>query len=113
MKPILPSLREKKRYVMFKVISNKRIGFNEVKKAIKAQSQALMGELMLSGAGLGFVDNKWDQKEQIGIIRVNHRFVDHLRASLCLTKNMGRKKVIIRSLGTSGILKKTKRFMGA
>lgn len=111
MKPILPSLREKKRYIMFKVISNKSVSFSEVKKAIRANSKEFMGELLLGRAGLSFVD-KWDQRNQVGIIRINHKYVDHLRTVFCLTKKIGRKNVIIHSLGVSGILKKTKRFVG-
>jgi ribonuclease P/MRP protein subunit POP5 len=112
MKPILPSLREKKRYIMFKVISDKKTGFEEVEKAVHARSHEFMGELLLSKAGLSFLKDKWDQKSQTGIIRINHRYVDHLRAVFCLTNKIGRKKAMIRSLGTSGILKKTKRFKG-
>ncbi len=111
MKPILPSLREKKRYVMFKVISKRKAGFNEVRKAIKAGSHELMGELLLSRAGMNFIDT-WDQEKQAGIIRIDRKYVDHLRAVFCLTKSIGRKKAIIRSIGTSGILNKTKRFVG-
>lgn len=110
MKPILPSLREKKRYIMFEVISDKKTGFKEVKKAIQASAHDLMGELLLSKAGLSFLDDKWDQKDQVGIIRVNHKYVDHMRMTFCLINKVGRKKAIIHSLGTSGILKKTKRF---
>ncbi len=111
MKPILPSLREKKRYIVFKVISDKKVEFKDVKKTLKAQYSAWIGELLLSKTGMSFLD-KWNAEKQTGIIRIEHKYLDHLRAVFCLTKNIGRKKAIIRSLGASGILKKTRRFIG-
>jgi ribonuclease P/MRP protein subunit POP5 len=55
--------------------------------------------------------DKWDSTRQTGIIRVSHRHVNELKASLALIKNIDNNNVIFRSIGVSGILKKTKRFM--
>jgi len=96
MKPLLPSLKEKKRYVVFEVIS-KDTKYPE--KEIKDAFLKLFGEVGLSEAGLIFLKNKY--KNNKGIIKVNHKNVDRLKASFCILK-----KPIIKSLGTSGTLKK-------
>ncbi len=111
MKPILPSLREKKRYVVFKVISDSQTSFSEVRKELMSESVAWMGELMFSRSGLSFID-EWNPQEQLGIVRINRTFLDHLRSVFCLVDSIGHNKAIIRSLGASGTLKGARRFTG-
>lgn len=41
-----------------------------------------------------------------GIIRVNHKHVEDLKASLIFVKNIDGKEVIVKSVGASGILRK-------
>ena len=96
MKPLLPSLKEKKRYVVFEVISESN---SYPEKEIKDAFLKLFGEIGLSEAGLIFLRNKYQNNR--GIIKVNHKNVDRLRASFCILK-----KPIIKSVGTSGTLKK-------
>lgn len=96
MKPLLPSLKEKKRYVVFEIISGTQ---KYPEKEIKEAFRKLFGEVGLSEAGLIFLKNKWKNKR--GIIRVNHKNVDRLKASFCMVKGM-----TIKSVGVSGTLKK-------
>ncbi|MBD3318870.1 ribonuclease P protein component 2 [Candidatus Woesearchaeota archaeon] len=102
-KPLLPSLRERKRYVVFEILGSAISQTLAVRTIVKA-ARHFMGELGLAGAGLIFIKDKY--KNNRGIVRVNHRFVDPLRAALSLIKEVEGKPVIVRSLGTSGILKK-------
>ena len=96
MKPLLPSLKEKKRYLIFEVISKDK---NYPEKEIKDSFLKLFGEVGLSEAGLIFLKNKY--KNNRGIIKVNNKNVDRLKASFCILK-----KPIIKSVGVSGTLKK-------
>ena len=103
MKPILPSLREKKRYVVFEIISKNNIEtFPE--KEIKNAFLQLFGEVTLGKAGLIFLKNKW--KDNRGIIRVNNKHVDELKASFCMIKKINNKQATVKSVGVSGTLKK-------
>ena len=43
---------------------------------------------------------------QKGIIKVNHKHVDELKSALTLIEKINNKKVIVKSLGVSGILNK-------
>ncbi|MFQ5474805.1 MAG: Rpp14/Pop5 family protein [Candidatus Nanoarchaeia archaeon] len=106
-KPLLPSLREKKRYLVFEVISNEEIReFSSIKEAIWQSNLALLGELGMGEAGLWMLEDKWQQEEQKGIMRVNNKYIDKLRVSLSLIKEAEQKQVIVRSVGISGTLKK-------
>lgn len=103
MKTVLPILREKKRYLAFEVIT--KATQSEVAQAITNQSLKFLGEDGMSKSNLT-VMNEW--KDNKGIIRVNRKYVDQTKAILLLIKKIGNKDAIIRSIGVSGILKKTK-----
>ena len=107
LKPILPSLREKKRYLVFEVISKDKVtGFDEVSNAIMESALGFLGQLGAAKAGILPLANKWNPELQRGIIKVGHKHVDGLRASLAYATKIGNREAIFRSLGVSGILKK-------
>ena len=109
MKPLLPSLREKKRYLVFEVISEKELTLMPDKE-IEESMLKLHGKIGLGKAGLIFLKNKWNKMLQRGIIKVNYKYVDQLRAALCSFHN---RDAIIRSVGVSGILKKAEeKYLG-
>ena len=110
LKPILPSLREKKRYLVFEVISAEKVeGFNAVWNVIKDSCLRFFGELGFAKAGVVPLENKWNQKLQRGIIKISHKHVDAVRASLMLACKIEGKEVILRSIGLSGILNKAEK----
>ncbi len=98
--PLLPSLKEKKRYVAFEVVSKERLSFNQVKKLIEEALFKYIGLLGTSKAGMQILKEKYNNNK--GLIRINHKFTNYLKACFTLIN----KKTIVRSLGTSGILKK-------
>lgn len=103
MKPLLPSLREKKRYVVFEVIA-KEDTINFPEKEIKQAFLQLFGEVGLGEAGLIFLHNKY--KNNKGIVKVNYKNVDKLKASFCMITKINNQKATIKSVGVSGTLKK-------
>ncbi len=106
-KPILPSLREKKRYLVFEIISkNKITDFAMVSNAIVNNTLSFLGELGTAKAGINMLRDKFDTASSRGIIRVNNSYVDSLRSALSLISNFNGEQAIVRSVGVSGILKK-------
>ena len=106
-KAVLPSWREKKRYIAFEVLSKSRIkAVSEVSKALWRSHLALAGELGAARAGMLFLNDKYDMQSQRGIIRVSHDQVHHVRASLALVMSIEQQPVIVRSIGSSGVLRK-------
>lgn len=105
-KRILPSLREKKRYVAFEVISDQKLNRDEVNEAIFDANLGYLGELDCAKANLSIFG--YDEKAKKGIIKVNNHYIDYVKASLALIKRIKNSKVIIKTIGVSGILKKLK-----
>ncbi|MBW3019324.1 hypothetical protein KY329_04025 [Candidatus Woesearchaeota archaeon] len=110
-KPILPSLKEKKRYLVFEIISKSKIkAFSAVSKAIYASAFSFAGDFGVAEMGLQFP--KFDADKQKGILRVGADMVDELRASLALVEDIDGEPCIIDTIGVSGILNKAeKNFM--
>ena len=106
MKPILPSLKEKKRYIVFEVISDKKVSQREIGDGIRNNIAKFLGELGIAKAG--FVLMKDTIKGNKGIIRTNVKYQDEVKMALALIKNLGKEKVIVNVIGVSGILKKAK-----
>ena len=107
LKPILPSLREKKRYLAFEVISKEKINdADSVSSAIWSCSLQFSGQLGAAKAGIMVLNNKWSPQLQRGIIKVSNKHVDAVKAALAFAGKIDGKDVIFRSIGVSGILNK-------
>jgi len=107
LKPILPSLREKKRYLTFEILSKEKIeDFPAVSSSIWANSLSFMGELGAAKAGIWLLADKYDENKQRGIIKVSNKYVNELKTSLSLIKEINKKEVIVRSIMVSGMLNK-------
>ncbi|MFC1722707.1 Rpp14/Pop5 family protein [Nanoarchaeota archaeon] len=102
----MPSLRERKRYLAFEIISKQPVNNpRAIKDAIFNTALQYLGELGCAEAGLIFID-KFNTSNQRGLIRVSHKSLDRLRATLALVQQIEGQEVIVRSIGASGILKK-------
>ncbi len=107
LKPLLPSLKEKKRYLAFNVITKaKSLTYGAICDAINNSFKELYGEVGLADAGLIFVKDKFNKKTMTGIVRVNNKLVDKLKLSLSMIKKIDNTNVVVRSVGVSGVLKK-------
>ena len=95
-----PSSREKKRYVLFEVISDSKVFKDEVKNSIYKKALEFLGEQGFAKAGVVLVKDN--------IIKVNNKYKDEMIIILSLIRNINNKKVMINTLKTSGVLKKLK-----
>jgi ribonuclease P/MRP protein subunit POP5 len=110
-KPLLPTLRTKKRYVVYEVMSDKDILMTKATESIVSSYKECFGIFGLSKAGIK--DMKiYNSKLKRGILKINHKYVNDLRAALAMIKQIDNEKASIHTAGISGILKKTKsRYM--
>lgn len=104
-KTILPSLKEKKRYIGFEVVSNINFKFDDIKKEINKNILKMFGEKGYSKAGIMFIDTN---KQNKGIIKTNNKEVVNTRAALTLVNEINNKKAMIKCRKVSGILNKIK-----
>ena len=90
-KHILPSLREKPRYIKYK--SDKNLS----KSYIYSNIKDFLGELGMAKAGVKLMENN--------IVRTNNKHLDEVKSALILIKGLD----IVR---VSGLLNKTKKIGG-
>lgn len=108
MKRLLPSLRAKKRYLAFELISEGPVGRSDLVKEVMYSASSLLGDATASECDikvLGFEDWK-------GIIQCSHTKVKETRASLATLTRVSGKRAILHVLGTSGTVKRaTEKFL--
>jgi len=78
-----------------------------ITESIKNGLLGFLGELGYGKAGVMFVN----QKENKGIIKINNKHVDNVKAGLALIKEIEESKVLIKSVYVSGILNKAKGYL--
>lgn len=115
LKPVLPSLKERKRYLAFEVISKGSIkDMNSVNKAIWHQWLSMAGDIQAAEAGLWIFQDCWDKDNNKGVLRIGHKYVDYLKASLAMISVVDENEAIVRTVGISGTMAGAKRkFMSS
>lgn len=108
LKPLLPSLREKKRYILFKVISEEKVNLEQIKEAFFNSILNMFGEKGLAQINAKFLENLWDDEEQIGILRISNRGKYKSIVGLGLISRIGDSRVNIKIYKVSGTIKTLK-----
>jgi|SRR3989338_3919184 len=101
---LLPSLRQKKRYILFEIISKENFSFPEVKKSVDEALLRFLGEFGIAKAAPLLLGERY--KNNCFILKVRHTAVDEVKAAIILIKSIKNTPVIIRSKRVSGTLKK-------
>ncbi|MEK6874135.1 MAG: Rpp14/Pop5 family protein [Nanoarchaeota archaeon] len=113
-KGLKPSLREKKRYIAFEIISKQKISsLAKIQKAIIFSMISYKGETGLAQSGLMLIHERFNLNTQRGLIRVNHKTLNHTIAALTLTKTIDNTDVALHTLGVSGIIQKATKFIAS
>ena len=108
MKILPPTLREKKRYIKFEVISEAKIKYSDLEAAVWNVMLDFHGELGFSQISLWLMKDLWDEKRNIGVVSCTHKSVSQVIACLGLIRRLGDVRVIIRPLKVSGTIKSLK-----
>lgn len=106
LKSVLPSLREKKRYLIYKVLSQQSLPYTVIKPSLLQSISQFIGDVGMAESGVQFIDEAHDLSAQSGIIRINHKYLDKIRASFCGTPSLNSVPVIVRSVSASGMINK-------
>ena len=102
------STREKKRYVVFRVISERPVEYGQVRDAIWNSVLNWMGEDEVARAGMKIIRNLWNRKGQTGFVRCAPKYTDSVKIALGLVHQIGDCRVIIQCLRVSGTIKSGK-----
>lgn len=105
LKILSPTLREKERYIAFKVISKEPIVYSDLESGIWQTLLDFYGELGVSQMSVWLVKNLWDENSQTGVIRCNNKSVPKVVAGLGLMTRLGESRIILKILKVSGTIK--------
>ena len=104
---LLPSLRQKKRYIVFEIKSETKFSLVDVKKEVEKAWLLFLGQLGMAKSSplfIKFKNNKF-------IVKINHKWVDECISAILLIKKIKNKPVIVRSIVTSGTIKKASTYL--
>jgi RNase P/RNase MRP subunit POP5 len=107
----LPSMREKRHYITFRLHSGNPVMYGEMKGAVMNSILNWMGEEGFSSARCRVIRNLWDHRRQIGWIECSPRAVNDIKMSLALVHQIGDERVIIQVIRVSGTIKSGKSKM--
>ncbi len=103
---ILPStLREKKRYIAFELISEEPVEYSDLEAAIWNTMLDFLGEDGVSKTSVWLMKDLWDGNKQMGIISCNHKSVQEVIATLGLIDRFGDNRITFKILKISGTIK--------
>jgi len=100
-----PTLRERDRYVYFKIISEEKINYSDLEAAIWNTLLDFYGEAGMGKMSVWLVKNLWDQGDQSGVIRCNNKSVPQMIAGLGLISRLGEDRIVIKILKVSGTIR--------
>ncbi len=105
LKILSPTLREKDRYISFKVISEEPVAYSDLESCIWQTLLEFYGELGTSQMSVWLVRNLYNEEKQTGVIRCNNKSATKVIAGLGLVTRLGENRVIFKILKVSGTIK--------
>ena len=105
-KPLPSSMREKKRYVVFEVISEGDIDVDVLAEEIYRHGIELLGELGLSKLSMWVMKNMFNGKK--GIVRVRPGGVEETRLVLASIRQIDETPAIVSVVGVTGTIRAAK-----
>lgn len=107
---ILPSsLRERKRYIYFQIISEEPIEYSDLEAGIWNTMLDFLGEYGVSKTSVWLMKDNWNGDKQTGIVSCNHKSVKDVVATLGLIDRLGDNRITFKIIKISGTIKGTKK----
>lgn len=103
-----PSMRERKRYIIFRLHSDSPVGYHDMKSAVWNSVLNWLGDNEAPKADIHIIKNLWSTAVQAGFIRCHPKYVDSVKLALALIHQIGDQKVIFRTVRVSGTIKSGK-----
>jgi ribonuclease P/MRP protein subunit POP5 len=105
-KSLLPSLKERKRYLAIKIEPMQGIITRNPTEEIIQKIKNILGVFDSAEAGLMYLN--YDSKNNISFIKCSASSLDKVRASLLFIDEIGTSKVILKSIKASGMVDRVK-----
>lgn len=110
LKILPPTLRINKRYIVFELISQKKINRSELIQIIWNSCLSYYGEIETSNFRLWLMrildfEHMGEDYITKGILQCDRNYVEKVRVALSLANNFDNKKIVFHILGVSGTIK--------
>ncbi|MCK5474040.1 MAG: hypothetical protein KAI53_01425 [Candidatus Aenigmarchaeota archaeon] len=106
--PLVPVLKERQRYLVFEIISEKTHPLDEVVDAVWLCALRMWGDAGVSEFSFWIPANLYNSKRKRGVVKCNNESVEKVRSSLAMTKQIGSQRAIVHVIGTTGTIKSAK-----
>jgi len=103
------SLRDRKRYIVFELIAEKKLNENGVRISLNKLFLQLYGEIGFSKMNLNLI--QFNEKNGKGILRCRHSFLEEAKAGLLFSGKVNEIKLIPRILRVTGTVRKAKELI--
>jgi len=105
LKPIIPALRVKKRFIRIQIELKTKLEFKDLSRKLTTEIIKFIGEIEYSNSGFWILNDKFDFKKQELILKTKIKSKDKILAALALITKFDKESVKIRTLRVSGTLK--------
>lgn len=105
LKPLLPTLRTKKRFVRVIINSDKKFSFKECSEGLNEEILKYMGSIDYGVYGVWILKEKFNEEKQELVFKVSTKGKDKLLATLQLINKINRVAISISIVRVSGTLK--------
>jgi ribonuclease P/MRP protein subunit POP5 len=102
---LLPTLKERDRYISFQIISDEDVSYSDLESAVWDTMLDFFGESGVSKTSVWLIKNLYDEKKKTGAIKCNNKSVTQVIASLGLLSRLGDNRVLFKILKVSGTIK--------
>ena len=106
MKPHPPVLRDRRRYIVFEVLSEEKFSKKDIMRTLWDNAFEWIGVLGASEASFWVID--FDEKQQIGFLRCNNENLEKVRAILGFIEKVNNKKGCFHIISVTGTVKKAR-----
>jgi len=107
-KGLMPSLKEKKRYLAIKIntFDDQKIYSTRPMNELLEKMRSVLG--VFDSAEAGLMPVNFDSTKNIAIIRSSNKMIDKVKASLIFINELGTQQVILSTIKVSGMINKVK-----
>ncbi len=103
-----PTLRDKHRYIVFKLVSRKKFGVGDVVSSLWPAILQLFGEVGTSKINMRILGNLYDKEQSVGVISCERESVEDIRSALSSIRQISGENVMFKTLGVTGTIRSAK-----
>jgi len=105
LKTLIPTLRQKKRYILFKINGENKFNFKEISEGLIEEIILYIGIIDFGKHGVWLLKDQFNENKQIGVLKVSTKLKDKLIGVLNIINKINNKQICIEIINVSGTLK--------